>query len=302
MNLDVVIADRFDGCLPKVSILINNYNYERYLTEAIESALSQTYANYEVIVVDDGSTDGSRQLLEAYEDRVVSIFQQNGGQASAFNRGFVESSGDYIVFLDADDVLEVNCIEACLLEFSPEYSRSIYRLSYIDGESQSIEALDRKARDRQMKLRYDVDFATGVFEAVSGTPTSGNFFSRWALERILPIEDTQRFRICADQYLFLRTAAIGPVGLINQFLAKYRLHGSNNFASNKLCSKLVNSRCANVQNKILLKREIFQANGAEYPESEYYKSWEEFESMFLAIKYGLWPVSSTAEELVLLKQ
>ena len=86
----------------KASIVISNYNYGRYLPDAIDSALAQTYADTEVIVVDDGSTDDSRRIIEAYRDRIVAIFKANGGQASALNAGFAASGGEVIVFLDAD--------------------------------------------------------------------------------------------------------------------------------------------------------------------------------------------------------
>lgn len=89
-----------------VSILINNYNYEQFLSEAIESALAQTYTRIEIIVVDDGSTDNSRQILEHYRDRVTLVYKENGGQASAFNAGFTASTGDIICFLDSDDTFE----------------------------------------------------------------------------------------------------------------------------------------------------------------------------------------------------
>lgn len=87
-----------------VSILINNYNYASFLTQAIDSALNQTYSDCEVIVVDDGSTDHSREIMQQYGHKITPIFQENGGQASAFNSGFAKSQGDIICFLDADDV------------------------------------------------------------------------------------------------------------------------------------------------------------------------------------------------------
>jgi glycosyltransferase involved in cell wall biosynthesis len=68
---------------PLVSILINNYNYGRFLTEAIDSALNQTYSNIEVIVVDDGSTDNSQEIIKSYQDKIIPILKPNGGQASA---------------------------------------------------------------------------------------------------------------------------------------------------------------------------------------------------------------------------
>ena len=69
------------------SIVITNYNYERYLAEAIESALAQRWADIEVVVVDDGSSDGSRGVIERFGDRVIAVFKENGGQGSAFNAG-----------------------------------------------------------------------------------------------------------------------------------------------------------------------------------------------------------------------
>ncbi len=89
--------------LPPVSILINNYNYGRFLPCAIDSVLGQTYGNIEVIVVDDGSTDNSREVIRRYGDRIIPVLKANGGQASAFNAGFRNSHGEIICFLDSDD-------------------------------------------------------------------------------------------------------------------------------------------------------------------------------------------------------
>src|ERR687885_1217665 len=86
-----------------VSILICNYNYAQYVKEAIDSALNQTYSNTEVIVIDDGSTDNSREIIASYGDKIIPILKQNSGQASAFNVGFAISKGDIICFLDSDD-------------------------------------------------------------------------------------------------------------------------------------------------------------------------------------------------------
>src|SRR6266511_130101 len=92
-------------------IVISNYHYGRFLREAIDSALGQTYANTEVIVVDDGSTDESREIIASYGQRITSVLKKNGGQASAFNAGFAVSRGDVILFLDADDMLLPTALE-----------------------------------------------------------------------------------------------------------------------------------------------------------------------------------------------
>ena len=88
---------------PLVTILINNYNYGRFLKDAIDSALNQTYRNLEVIVVDDGSTDDSREIIAAYGNKITSVLKENGGQASALNAGFAASRGEIICLLDSDD-------------------------------------------------------------------------------------------------------------------------------------------------------------------------------------------------------
>src|SRR2546429_9532950 len=89
----------------RVSIIVNNYNYASFVGQAIDSALAQTYPNTEVVVVDDGSTDGSAKVIAGYGDRVIAVMKSNGGQGSAYSAGFERSSGDVVCFLDADDVL-----------------------------------------------------------------------------------------------------------------------------------------------------------------------------------------------------
>ena len=92
------------GNTPRVSIIIPVYNYERYLSEAIESVLAQTYSHIEIIVVDDGSTDGSAEVAGHYTNSVQYVYQPNAGLAAALNKGITMSSGGFLSFLDADDI------------------------------------------------------------------------------------------------------------------------------------------------------------------------------------------------------
>ena len=94
---------------PLISIVVINYNYARFLRAAVDSALAQTFPNIEVIAVDDGSTDESRDVIESYGNRISSVFKPNGGQGSAFNAGFAASRGEVVIFLDADDALHADC-------------------------------------------------------------------------------------------------------------------------------------------------------------------------------------------------
>jgi glycosyltransferase involved in cell wall biosynthesis len=101
-----------DKSQPLVSILVPSFNSEPYLSECVASALAQTHRNIEVIIVDDGSTDASLQLARGFaDDRVRVIAQENRGQAGALNNAYAEARGDYIQYLDADDVLHPGKIE-----------------------------------------------------------------------------------------------------------------------------------------------------------------------------------------------
>ncbi len=97
--------------LPLVSIIVVNYNYGRFLSAAVESICNQSYPNIELIIVDDASTDESSNVLDLltdlYSDAKIVRRQENGGQSAASRSGFERSSGDYIIFVDADDMLLV---------------------------------------------------------------------------------------------------------------------------------------------------------------------------------------------------
>ena len=209
-----------------VSIIITNYNYARYVGAAIDSALAQTHPDCEVIVVDDGSKDESRSVLQAYRDRpgVRLIFQANGGQAAAFNTGFAASSGDFILFLDADDLLHPEAVATVLGQWRPGLSRCQFPLQIVDpdGRGLGLHPFSHKMDDGDLHWKI----------AVSGhmrfIPTSGNVFSRASLAPLIPIP-AQEWRLCADSYIIYRTAAAGPVHNIGEILGYYRVHDSNNW-------------------------------------------------------------------------
>ena len=91
--------------MPKVSVIIPAYNSSGFIEDALESVFKQTYRNYEVIVVDDGSTDKSAEIIGSFSDkRIIYIYQENHGVSVARNKGILESKGEYIAFLDSDDL------------------------------------------------------------------------------------------------------------------------------------------------------------------------------------------------------
>src|SRR5437016_2467824 len=178
---------------PWASVIVNNYNYARFLREAIDSALNQTYERAEVIVVDDGSTDGSQEIIAGYGDRIAAVFKQNGGQNSAFNAGFSLSRGDAILFLDSDDALLPTAVEAAMEALREQGVAKVHwPLVELDAASRETgrvwdtnhrgpstlrAAADCLAQEdmRELLLREGPD-------AVPYPPTSGNAFSRKFLE------------------------------------------------------------------------------------------------------------------------
>jgi glycosyltransferase involved in cell wall biosynthesis len=216
--------------MPLVSIIITNYNYGSFLANAIDSALCQRYPAIEVIVVDDGSTDGSHDIIHGYEKRILSIFKQNGGQASAMNAGFLQSQGEIVIFLDADDVLVPTIAQHVVDAFqtSANVAKVMYRMEVIDaagkptGEIKPEPHLPLRSGDlRQYILSSPFD--------MTWMATSGNAFSAKILKEILPIPE-QDFRIMADFYLSHLTPLLGLVIFLSEIGAYYRLHESNNFA------------------------------------------------------------------------
>jgi hypothetical protein len=210
---------------PLVSIIITNYNYKNFLAAAIDSALNQSYQPIEAIVVDDGSTDGSQQIVANYGERVIPLLKENGGQGSAFNAGFVKSRGEAICFLDADDVLLPSAIaKAVELLRDPEVVQVHWQLCAIDAEGKPLgkfipdEPLpEGNLRDARLQGKVE-DF---IF-----SPTSGNVWSRSFLEKVLPLPDIH-YSLYADSYLAFLSPFFGSIKRVAESQSLYRIHGHN---------------------------------------------------------------------------
>ena len=175
---------------PLVSILINNYNYGRFLPEAIESAISQSYGNIEVIVVDDGSTDNSRDIISNYGKTITPILKANEGQASALNAGYETSRGDIICFLDSDDVFTLNKVERIvgLFEGDSSIGWCFHDLRYIDGGGK---ALVKDVQYENCEV-VSIDLSLAIVRGRTRFPyeapaTSGLCFRRGICSKIFPI-------------------------------------------------------------------------------------------------------------------
>ena len=214
---------------PLVSVVVNNYNYARFLGEAIDSVLNQTYENVEVIVVDDGSIDDSREVIESYGERIKAIYKRNGGQASAMNAGFTIARGELIYFLDADDRAAPDCLERVVESYlAAENSIALlnFRLQLINDQGEPLEqsapvegvALPSRAVSKQIREK-------GTFRH---QPTSANVFAKHALKKIMPIPAAE-FRICAETYLCYYAPLFGDIEAVEAVLGFYRVHQTNNY-------------------------------------------------------------------------
>src|SRR5689334_15406627 len=121
----------------KLSIIIPNWNYERFVGDAIRSALAVRWSDKEVIVVDDGSTDNSRAVIADFGSQITTILQKNSGQNGAANAGFARSSGDTIIFLDSDDMLLPTVAEEVNSVWHERISKVQYGLLDIDENGES---------------------------------------------------------------------------------------------------------------------------------------------------------------------
>ena len=211
--------------LPTVSVVITCYNYADYVGTAIDSVLEQEGVAAELVVVDDVSTDNSREVIARYGDRLTAVFQiENGGHGAAFNAGFAATSGEVVMFLDADDFLLPGALKRIAAAFDPAVPMCQYRMNLVDGEGKAYDIfpkLERPFLTGDQKARL---LQTG---RVPTTVTSGLVFSRRFLEQVMPM-DPEAFRQGADGYLATLAPLFGPLGDGGpEPTAAYRQHGQN---------------------------------------------------------------------------
>lgn len=204
----------------RCTILINNHNYERYLRQCIESAIGQS-VDVEVVVVDDGSTDGSREVIESFGDRVRGIYQQNAGQAAAINAGLAVATGDVIALLDADDwffpIKAAAVVEAFRDNPTVTWLRHDFVLVDEQGteEQSSLYRFPRATTPREDYVRWG--------ETVGATSCLA--FRRSFLELVVG-EVPHLFVGYADTYLRCVAALLGECVDLPESLAARRMHAT----------------------------------------------------------------------------
>ncbi|MGB6897806.1 MAG: glycosyltransferase [Candidatus Acidiferrum sp.] len=214
---------------PFVSILIDTYNHEKFIEQAIVSALEQDFpaAEREIIVVDDGSSDGTPEIVRKFEPQVRLVRKTNGGQASAFNVGIPECNGEIVSFLDGDDWWALNKVRLAVdeLEKNPELGavgHGHYEV-HADGRPLGVVVPERSTVIHLQDLPTAVLFTH--LRCFLGTTKIT--IRKKILDQILPFPE--ELVIEADEYMFTLAPALAPALVLDQPLFYYRFHAGNLF-------------------------------------------------------------------------
>lgn len=240
--------------IPKVSVIIAAYNYDRFLGEAIESVLHQTFEDWDLVVVDDGSTDSTSDVVGSFQDsRIRYVYQENRGHAGARNRGIQESSGVYIAFLDADDLWLPHKLEkqVAQLDILPERVGLVYADMDIidDANGQTLGHYFRGRVPPRGNIFSDLVRrewgASGPFLYPSTV-----MLRREVLKRSGLFDDSLKAR--TDWEMWVRIAAVCEVDLLEEALAIKREHARNLHKNNERLYRYAGAACLKVLNNFRL--------------------------------------------------
>lgn len=207
--------------------IINNYNYQAFLADAVESALNQTTPFDEIVIVDDGSTDGSREIIGnrwSGDSRVRVVLKQNGGQLSAFNAGFEASTGDLLCFLDSDDVYYPDYLEKTLAFYRDHADCDFLYCGYDRFDAVNEKVVDYPERPDLGITAVQVNSRRTYL----GGPTSTLSLKRETARKILPYPYPDEWPSRADDVLIWGASLVGAHKFFNaEVLVGYRVHAQN---------------------------------------------------------------------------
>ena len=201
---------------PRISVITTSYNYEQFIEETMRSILLQGYPELDYIVIDDGSTDGSAEIIEKYGPWLSHWEQQeNGEQPNATNNGFARATGDVMTFINSDDVLEPGCLE-CVGSAFRDGARWVIGPIRLFGPS-----IGNRIR-KPIPERSPADWL-----GKNPVPQQGSFWSAELHDRIGPLREDFRYLFDLDYWLRIRfVAGVRPV-IVDQTLAGMRFHGKS---------------------------------------------------------------------------
>jgi glycosyltransferase involved in cell wall biosynthesis len=204
---------------PLISVVIPTFNYGRFVEEAVDSVLAQTYDHLEVIVVDDGSEDDTRSRLERYGSAITCIHQANQGMSTARNTGIGNARGDWIAFLDSDDVWHPRKLEIQVAFLRENPHIDLLATGHAYGVEGDWRLAELPARLPFRRISAD-DLLIGSRFGTCGVLVRKGCFAEVGLFNT-------RLRAAEDVEMWIRIARRFSVGVIDMPLWRYRLHGNN---------------------------------------------------------------------------
>jgi len=210
---------------PKVSIIIPTYNYGRFLQTAIDSAFAQTFKDFEVIVIDDGSTDDTKGIIQSkYAHRIKYIYQEHKGAPAARNRGFREAKGEYVVFLDADDWLSEEYLEykVNVLNNNEDIGWVYSDWYYVDDKG----LLERVSKSPSFyKRKLEGDISSELFSSGNYITTDAVLIRKACIEKVGGFDES--LPALQDYDLWLRVSMHYRVKYLNMALSYSLVHSDS---------------------------------------------------------------------------
>ncbi len=208
--------------MPGVSVVIPTYNRSRFVLEAIDSVLKQTYGDFELIVVDDGSTDNTRELVSNIKDsRLRYIYQENQGVSGALNTGILASAAGYIAILASDNIIFEDALEKCVsfMDGHPE-------VGFCHGQNHTMDGKGRMLRSKKVRGPRVTSIGDCEKEMVAlllGDSTTRYFMVRRSCFDTVGLFNTG-LRMSEDWDMLFRLARLYPVGHLAEPLGIVRNH------------------------------------------------------------------------------
>jgi len=203
--------------MPTVSVIIHTYNNEKFIAETVASVLNQTYKDYEIIVVDDGSVDGTRDVLMPYMQKIRYHYKENGGIASAKNAGIGLSQAEFVAFLDHDDLWVPDKLQLQMEHFNENPQIGLVYAKYTSFRD-----------GKELRTKPEKGYSGWIFKellAKSFIQTSTVVVKRECLDAAGPYDET--FSLGDEYDMFLRIARKFQCGFVDKGLTRYRVHDTN---------------------------------------------------------------------------
>lgn len=261
--------------LPLVSFVVTSYNYAKYITKTLDSIKHQTYNNYEILIVDDASIDNSREVIEEFisynQNLKITLFvqQKNQGQMDAMMRGLNEAKGQFVCFIDSDDILMPDFTQIHIqthLKTSVAFTSSQIIEIGEDNEVHTFNSISSPAceniEDVLNTEKNDYKIVKAKFGGWHWSPNSSAMYRKSSIDLLLNYKNTDKWKICPDKFIMNYAHLIGGSAIIYTPLVGYRRH-SDNAGSSLLVTgdKRLHSdktTIVNINNNIKIKPEMIK--------------------------------------------